>query len=168
MMEKFDIPEPDFSDPQDDEYETPIELYYELCRKYEIDPMLDVATNSINGHFNGKCRDNFTPEFDALKHDWHPTQTVYKQYDVWCNPPHSLTEEFVLKADEQWKKLNINILMIVPANAICAHYFDPILSGSPIHASYHRIPGRPVFLRDGKPAPNSSRNSYFAVVWRKR
>ena len=136
----------------EDEYETPWELYADLCETYNIHPHLDVAANRHNSK-----TDAFLD--DALYEEWN-----HYGEDVWCNPPHSKTEEFVLRADWQWDKHNINIMMIVPANAICAHYFDVILE----HAEYHRISGRPHFLRNGIPTKWPSRNSYFVVIWRAR
>jgi len=135
----------------EDEYETPQELFDELCQKYDIHPIVDVAANE----FNSKC-EGYLP--DGLKQYWND--------DAWCNPPHSKTEEFVKKAQQQWEEHNINILMIVPANAICAHFFDDIFDDN--HAEYHRISGRPTFLQNGKLTKNPSRNSYFTVIWRKR
>lgn len=134
----------------DDQYETPKELYESLCKKYNLSPKLDVAANLKNK----KCVFYLT---DALHENW--------ALDSWCNPPHSKTEDFVKRADNQWLDQNINILMIVPANSICTHYFDSIFEMG--HAEYHRISGRPQFLRDGKLSKNSSRNSYFVVIWRK-
>ena len=135
----------------DDQYETPGHLYANLKHQYNIFPKLDVCANKANT----KC-DLFLE--DALHVSW--------KFDSWCNPPHSKTEDFVKRADSQWLEHNINILMIVPANSICTHYFDMIFEKG--HATYHRISGRPQFLRDGVLSKNSSRNSYFAVVWRKR
>lgn len=135
----------------EDEYETPDELYNRLCVTYEIYPQYDAAANAENT----KCSMFGT---ESLHYDWPPL-------DTWCNPPHSKTEEFVLMAHTQWIKHNKNIMMIVPANAICAHFFDEILDN---HAEYHRIPGRPRFLQNGKPTKYPSRNSYFVVIWRAR
>jgi len=138
----------------EDEYETPSKKYYDLCLKYSILPKLDVCATRENR----KCEMYLEKKEDALKCNWLS--------DVWCNPPHSLTEEFVKKADAEWQKNDINILMIVPANAIGAHYFDYVFDNE--HATYHRISGRIRFLQNGKPAPSSSRNGYFVVIWRKR
>lgn len=139
-----------------DQYETPRELFDHLRYKYDIFPLLDVAAN-VN---NSKTQFHL---HDALHQEWVLGKEIV---DVWCNPPHSKTEEFVLRAENQWLKYGMNILMIVPANSICASYFDSIFRLN--HARYYRISGRPQFLRDGRPSKFPSRNSYFAVVWRKR
>jgi len=133
-----------------DEWETPNELFLYLCKKYDIWPEADVAATQQNFKTG-------TLLHDGLTDDW--------LLDAWCNPPHSKTEQFVKKADEQWEKHNINILMIVPANSICAHYFDDVFDNN--HANYYRISGRPQFLRNGKVSKFPSRNSYFVVIWRK-
>ncbi len=73
-----------------DEYETPDYLIAELASKYGIFPTLDVACNG----FNQKCKLSL---MDGLQEEWDLG-------DVWCNPPHSLTKEFVLKADEEWEE----------------------------------------------------------------
>ena len=104
-----------------------------------------------------KCKKFFSIDDNALDKDW-------KSDSVWCNPPHTLTKQFAIKADQEWSENNINILMIVPANAICAKYFNEILENN--HATYHRINGRPVFLENGRPCSKPARNSYFVVIWR--
>ena len=140
-----------------DEWETPNVVYDMLCEVYEINCTLDVAANTQNT----KCVHLLV---DGLESEWSIPELAV--YDVWCNPPHSKTEQFVKKADEQWKKHNLNIMMIVPANSITAHYFDNIFDNN--HATYHRISGRIQFLRDGKLSEHPSRNGYFVVIWRKR
>jgi hypothetical protein len=103
-----------------------------------------------------KCNKFFSK--DAINKNWDKS--------VWCNPPHSKTKDFVKKADESWKSNNIDIMMLVPANSVCAGYFDEILDQG--HATYHRLSGRIRFLVEGKPSAFPSRNAYFVVIWRSR
>jgi len=98
----------------EDEYETPLWLMLQLTGKYKIFPLLDIACTPEN------CRCLKAVRVDALRYDW---TYAGKVVDIWCNPPHSKTEEFVKQADRQWQKYNMNIMMIVPANAVCAHFF---------------------------------------------
>ncbi len=148
-LEEFDKTEAD-----EDEWETPSRVFNYLCGYHNLDPVIDVCADKINT----KCDIVwFTKEDDGLKKAW--------VNDVWCNPPHSLTKQFVLKAQRMWVLYNINILMIVPANAIGAHYFDEIFDKH--HATYHRYSGRIKFTQHGV-EKSSSRNGYFSVVWRKR
>ncbi len=147
-LEEFDDTESD-----QDEWETPFDVFDYLCWYHHLFPKLDVCADSINN----KCSEFFSKEDNALMQHW--------KKDVWCNPPHSDTGRFVKKAHWAWKENNINILMIVPANAIGAHYFDYIFDSK--SATYHRYSGRIKFTQHGV-EKSSSRNGYFSVVWRKR
>lgn len=146
-----------------DEFETPKELYKELCKKYKLNPRLDVACSYIDGYCNKKCYEGWFEGMDSLNIDWVPTGGL--KVDVWCNPPHSLTERFVKKACEQWKKHNINVMMIIPANTMSSQYWEGFIEG---FAEYHPIRGRIRFLVDGKPTKYHSRNAYVCVIFRKR
>lgn len=143
----------DNTEDDQDEWETPLDVFDFLCWYHHLFPKLDVCADLVNT----KCGEYFNKADNALIRDWVK--------DVWCNPPHSLTDEFVKKAQSQWDKNNINILMIVPANAIGAHYFDKIFDTK--SATYHRYSGRIKFTQHGI-EKSSSRNGYFSVVWRKK
>ena len=147
-LEEFDETETD-----EDEWTTPWKDFLFLCGYHNLNPKLDVCADGVNS----KCHDYYSKGDNALFSNWW--------VDVWCNPPHSLTNEFVKKAQSEWTKQNINILMIVPANAIGAHYFDKIFDTK--CAKYYRYSGRINFTQHGI-KKSASRNGYFSVVWRKR
>jgi phage N-6-adenine-methyltransferase len=143
-----------------DEWETPTELFRELCYTYSLTPTLDVACTSKNQ----KCVLGYTKETDALDCDW------YQGNDVWCNPPHSKTQAFVLKAHEQWYKHNINIIMLVPTGVISRKYFRSIWNnyfmvrkGVEIHPI-----DRPTFIHPDHDKQKSARNDYIVIIWRSR
>ena len=141
-----------------DEYETPDSLVAELSKQYGIFPEVDVAST----YDNSKCVFRL---HDSLKDEWtFDTFTKGKYLDIWLNPPQTKCKEFVLKANEQWCKHNINIMMIIPANVLTTNYFADIIE----NVEYHPIKGRITFLVDGKPSPYPARNGYFVVIWRKR
>ena len=146
--ESFDKTEKD-----EDEYETPLNLFETLCFVYEIAPKLDVCATSQNK----KCNIFFHKHYDALRYSWI--------YDTWCNPPHSRTEDFVRNAYQQWLNHNINIIMIIPTNTMSSLFWHDCIEGI---AEFHAIKGRIRFLQNGKPAKYSSRNAYVCVIWRKR
>ena len=146
----------DLEEPDEDSYESQDKLLERMENNYELKFELDAAAKD----YNSKCRENYLD--DALHQEWLVNG---KPVDVWCNPPHSKTKEFVKKAFEQWDRYNINIMMIIPANSICTKYADKYIIDS---AEYHPIIGRPRFLRDGELSEYPSRNSYFVVIWRKR
>ena len=137
-----------------DEWETPQELYDHLCEKYTVFPQLDVCATLENR----KCGDYYFEDRcgGGLVCNW--------KKDVWCNPPHSKNEEFVIKAYEEWSKHNINIMMILPANSMCTNYAEHLIQP---YAEYHPINRKFCkFLYNGK-VKDSSRNGYFVVIWRK-
>lgn len=144
----------------DDLFETPWDVYKSLCGKYKVYPQLDVAAD----HYNKKC-EQYIPDDryggalnnEIPEHQWTD--------DSWCNPPHSKTGDFVKKAFEQWKKHDINIIMIIPTNTMSSHFWHKYIEG---HAEYHAIEGRIRFLKNGKPAKYKSRNAYVCVIWRSR
>ena len=141
-----------------DDYKTPRDLYLHLCTEYNVEPKLDVCATSRNR----QCVRYIGELADALAEDYDWTS------DSWCNPPHSKTGAFVKKAYEQWRKHNINIIMIIPANSISSNYWHEFIEGN---AEYHPIHGRIQFL-----VPNDvgvyitsdfmSRNAYMCVIFR--
>lgn len=144
-----------------DEYETPREDLFEyLCDKYKFYPTLDVCATAQNT----KCPVFFTKRYNALKHTWVNTDSFGVRRKVWCNPPHSMTEEFVEKAYRQFE-LGVETMMIIPANSMCTKYAKNYIRGS---AFYEPIFFRPTFLVKGKKSKFNARNGYFVVIWRKK
>ena len=135
----------------EDEFETPIWLYTQLCIKYNIYPELDVSATILNK----KCPNFFSLSNNALEQEWTKT--------AWMNHPHSLHEPFAAKAYQQWKKYNITIMAIFPANCCRTEYWHRYIEG---HAEYHAIRGSIRFLYNGRPSKDSSRNAYLCVIWR--
>lgn len=143
-----------------DEYETPKKVYDYLCNRFDFYPELDVSAKLTTA----KCKSYFNMAQNALRLDWCIADG-YKIDNVWCNPPHSLTLQFVRKAHDEWNKFNINIMMILPTNTMSSGYWHGMIEG---RADYYAIPGRIQFLVDGKPSKYKSRNAYVCVIWRKR
>lgn len=136
---------------KDDEFETPIQLYRDLCKKHKMFPQLDVAANDQNT----LCKKHLN---DGLNEDWTE--------DVWCNPPHSKTGLFVEKAYEQWRRQNINIMMFIPANTVSSKFWHKCIEN---HAEYHAQPqGRIKFNKNKMPTKFQARNAYMVVIWRER
>lgn len=141
----------------DDEFETPTELYEFLCNKYQINPKLDASANKDNT----KCVDFL---INALHTEWIKPFVV-PDWAVWCNPPHSLTLEFIARAESQYLKHNMDIMMIVPANVLSTEVWHKYIEGK---REYHAIKGRPVFLKNGRKTKFPSRNAYVVIIWRKK
>ena len=135
----------------DDEFWTPRPLYESLIEKYDFNPILDVAATKENK----RCSLFLT---DALHKSWN-----YAGQDVWCNPPHSMTDDFIARAEQQFNRWRMKIMMIVPANVGGTIMFQKYVEG---HREYHFIAGRPKFLKFGRPSKYPSRNSYIVILWR--
>lgn len=110
----------------DDHYNTPDDLYYALIDHYDITPELDPFTEvwTVNNvtKSNSKCIYYFTEEDNAFEQEWllpdgkRPT-------GVWINNPHSLHKETLEKCLEQWRKHDLDILFIIPANTCRPNYW---------------------------------------------
>ena len=135
----------------DDEFETPPQLYNDLCNKYRVFPKLDTAANQGNSLCERFC-------VNGLEESWST--------DAWCNPPHSITGKFVEKAYNEWRQNNINILMIIPANTVSSIFWHTYIVG---HAEYYAQPkGRIKFNKNKQPTKYQARNAYMVVIWRVR
>jgi phage N-6-adenine-methyltransferase len=91
----------------DDRATTP-EVFDPLNERFHF--TLDVAASAENA----KCERYFTVEQNGLAQPWTGER-------VWCNPPHSNLEEWVVKARTEWAEfVNYSgpelIVMLVPAN----------------------------------------------------
>ena len=135
-----------------DEYETPHDVFNSICEKYEIIPIVDVCATVENK----KCSEFFDVNSDGLTSDW--------LYDVWCNPPHSMTGKFVEKAYNEWQRNDITVIMLIPANTCSSKYWHDYIEGN---AEYHAVKGRIRFLHNGSPSEHVSKNSYMCVIFRK-
>jgi site-specific DNA-methyltransferase (adenine-specific) len=139
-----------------DEWETNQELCNYLVEKYNFNPELDVCATRENK----KCKMWIDKNDNALGSQWYSPSKK-----CWCNPPHSLTEEFVREASKNFIERGIETMMIIPANSICTKYAENFIWS---HAEFYPIPrSLCYFLKDGEKLDHS-RNGYFVVIWRKR
>ncbi len=160
-LRKFD----DIEEPDEDSYETDPKLIQRMEKNYNLKFELDAAAKD----YNTKC-DSFLS--DALHQEWivdNPNISKIIKKDVWCNGPHSLNEEFIMRADAQHKKHNINICMIVPTNCQSMGTWHKLIeSEKQIITENHPLLKRPSFFKRGKKTKFSSRNAYRVIVWRKK
>jgi len=149
----------DTQEPDEDSYETDPKLFKRLQQQYNLKFRLDAAATEKNT----KCKLYL---HDALYQEW--CISAYKP-DVWCNPPHSLNEEFVRRADSQHKKYNINICMIIPTNCQSTKFWHELIEDElKIKTENHPIEKRPKFFKFGRKTKHSSRNAYRVIIWRKK
>ena len=136
-----------------DEWETPVDVFDTICKKYGTSPSIDVCARKGMQ----KCRTFFTPKDDGLKQEWYSS--------CWVNPPHSNTKAWIEKADFEHEKWGIEITMLIPANATCAKYAEQYLEKEGV--SVYRYYGRIRFNQNGKPSEHPSRNAYNIIIWKK-
>lgn len=148
----------DRTEPDEDSYETDPDLIARFEKQYGLNFMLDAAAIESNS----KCVDWLD---DAFHEEWRTASPL----DVWCNPPHSLNEEFIKRADSQHKKHNINICMIVPTNCQSMSVWHELIeSETKLITENHPIKGRPKFFKNGRKTKFPSRNAYRVIIWRKK
>ena len=142
----------------EDSYETDPKLIERLQKQYRLRFELDAAANDCNT----KCS-NFL--FDALHQEW---TSFGECVDVWCNPPHTLNEDFIKRADVQHKKHNINICMIVPTNCQSMPTWHKLIENeTTVITENHPILKRPKFFKGGRKTKHPSRNAERVIIWRK-
>jgi len=143
----------------EDSYETDPQLIERMQIRYNLKFELDAASKDYN-----KKYDEFLD--NALFQEWITKKG--KNVDVWCNPPHSLNEEFIKRADAQHKKYNINICMIIPTNCqSMGTWHELIESELEIFTENHPLLRRPQFFKRGRKTKHTSRNAYRVIIWRK-
>ena len=142
-------------DSLNDDWWTPKSLYENLCKKYNIYPKLDVAATSENS----KCQYYLG---DALHQEW--TIGGKDPETIWCNPPFSMTDKFIRRAESQYAKYGMRMMMIVPANVLSSKVWHELIEGK---REYHAVEGRPKFLNHGRPSKFPSRNAYVVILWHK-
>ena len=152
--------------PDEDSYETPPELYERLQIQYGMNFELDVAANS----FNTKCKFYLA---NAMFEEWgikiNQFNKEIRTVDDWCNPPHTMNEQFIRRAESQYLKHNLNIVMIVPANVVGTKTWHELIENeTTVFRENHPVKGRPIFLKNGRLTKYPSRNSYVSIVWRKK
>jgi phage N-6-adenine-methyltransferase len=145
--------------PDEDSYETPRKLFEHLEKIYGLNFQLDAAAKQ----YNSQCKDWLE---NAMFDEW-AWGDDRKEVDVWCNPPHSITGDFIRRADAQHKKYNINICMIVPTRCqSMAVWHELIEDELTVFVENHPIKKRPRFLKLGRPTKHASQNAYRVIIWR--
>ncbi len=102
---------------------------------------LDVAA----ADHNAQCERYFTKEDDGLRQPWRGR--------VWCNPPYSSIEPWVVKAWREWESGCELIVMLVPNNRAeqkwWQRHVEPFRDRSVSTLRTKFLPGRPRFIRAG-------------------
>ncbi len=149
----------DIQEPDEDSYETDPKLIERLEQQYGLLFEMDAAAIEENS----KCISFLS---DALHQEWG--RLYGAKVDVWCNPPHSLNEKFIKRADTQHKEHNINICMIVPTNCQSMPTWHRLIENETrVITENHPLLKRPKFFKNGRKTKHPSRNAYRVIIWRK-
>jgi phage N-6-adenine-methyltransferase len=133
-----------------DNYETPDDLYYDLCNKFKIFPTLDVCATKENS----KCINCITEEEDSLLFQWNET--------FFMNPPYSKVAKFMKKAYYQHLKNKVEGMILIFAKTDTQFWHSYIEE----KAEVHFIKGRIKFLKDGYRTKNSAPYPSCIVIYR--
>ncbi len=134
--------------PEIDDRATTPEVFDPLDSRFRF--TIDVAASP----HNAKCERYYTAEqegMDGLERSW-------AGHRVWCNPPHSNLEEWIVKAWDEWQGTYRAatpelIVMLVPANRTeqgwWQRHIEPYRDrpGERLHVEF--LPGRLRFLAPG-------------------
>ena len=131
-----------------DEYGTPPKLYFEVCSKYNIYPVLDVACSCTNR----VCIDGFIKADQALDQEWNR--------DFFMNPPYSQIYPFMKKAYEQHIKHNVNALILIYSKTDTKYWHNFVTDKV---TQIHFQKGRIEFL-DSTGAPTGD-NAPYPSAW---
>lgn len=113
-----------------DEWATPQDLFDALDATFHftLDPCATPEKSKDLGIENYD-----TIETDGLKSDG----TIYKS--IWCNPPFTITHEFLKKAQEYYDKTGGDVYMLVPIEFLTTKRFHAICKGAKIFLPNGRI-----------------------------
>lgn len=152
-----------------DEWELPRPDFIRTCEENDMYPILDICATKDNT----KCPFFMTKEINALENDWVIDNSMSKEnypipvdYARYINPPNRLTQKFIKKSQEQYEKLNIDIMMVIPINSIVTGAgVDCIWNDDNVQIK--PVLPTPRFIHFGKQM-ESARNRYCSVTWRRR
>lgn len=118
---------------------------------------LDVAASA----HNAKCARFFDAVVDGLKQPWAGER-------VWCNPPYSLIEPWVVKAWDEHKRGAELIVMLLPNNRCeqkwWQRYVEPVRDRDGGNFRVEFLPGRPRFIRVGSEGIGPNERPPFGLV----
>lgn len=122
------------------DWETPNELFLELNKEFSF--TLDAASS----HENAKCERHYTEKEDGLSQNWGGET-------VWCNPPYGKElPKWIKKCEEEGKKKNTTVVMLIPARTDTRAFHEYIYGKSEIRFLRGRV--RFVGAKNSAPFPS--------------
>ena len=113
---------------KNDEYYTPKQIVKMFSEGFQYDPATTKEKAEDLGILNYD-----TIETDGLKSDW----TQYKS--IWCNPPFTIKQEFLKKAQDYYDRTGGGVYMLVPIEFLTTKRFHSICKGAKIYLPNGRV-----------------------------
>ncbi len=141
--------------PEVDDRATAPEVFGPLHERFRF--TLDVAAQP----HNAKLERYFTPEDDGLAQSWAGER-------VWCNPPYSSIEPWIIKA---WHSLAELVVMLLPANRTEQGFWQRHIEprrDAPGGVRVEFLPGRMRFIASGAERIGPNERPPFGVclvIW---
>ncbi len=176
---------------KNNEFETPSNVFYDIVDMInqlhfvkmskqiylELDPF--TTNDRGDGKSNSKCKYSFTIDDDVFNREWYVKG--HGIVDVWVNHPHQPNgthKQVIQKIDEQYRKWNMNVVMILPSNCRRTSYWHEYIEPHIFRDLPHPTKSRFIynfpydksirFNERGKPSEDFSRNAYEIVFWVKQ
>lgn len=147
-----------------DERSTPQDFFDRLDGRFKFN--LDVAAT----YENKKCDRYYDQNMDGLSLPWSISEVHEAGRDrevqparVWCNPPYSDIPSWIMKAHEEFRNGNAEVIvMLLPADTSTDWFHDLLLAG-PHRLNFIYLRGRLKF----EAADNGAKFPSMLVVWEK-
>ena len=101
-----------------DDWQTPPELYVNICNYFAVSPVLDVCATDQNS----LCKYHFSE--NSLERDY--------EYDFFMNPPYSEVKKWLRKAYLEHVKHNVNGIVLVFAKTDTSAFHDYVFGKAEI------------------------------------
>jgi phage N-6-adenine-methyltransferase len=151
------------ANPVVDDRATPPEMFGPLAQRFGFS--IDVAALA----HNTKCERYYTPEEDGLLQSWAGER-------VWCNPPYSSIEPWLIKAWDEWNGSAPPelIVMLLPANRTEQGWWQRHVEAQRDRGGDLRVEflaGRPRFICVGETTVLPNQRPPFGcclLIWRRQ
>ncbi len=144
---------------KDDSFETPDWIISDIKRITHLNLDFDLCATS----HNKKCPDYYSTQDNALSE--HSSFLIYNGdgtiKSLFCNPPRSLNGKFVTKVYENWRELNLDIIMMLCWNDLGNKYGEKLLPHILKREIMVRNLGKVKFCKQGIESEFPSRLTYF-------
>lgn len=135
-------------------WETPADLYAEACKKYNVNPKLDVCAETLTA----KCKRFFTEEENALDQQWSDDFFMNPPYGVGGVPPEKI---WVAKAYTEHKKHNVTGMALTFSKTDTQWWHEYVEDIAEVHFQKGRIS----FYKNGEKTAPAPRPSAW-IIWR--